>query len=142
MTPDELARACADAMWADDHASRGLGMSLDFVGPGRSRLSMPVTAAMVNGLGMCHGGFIFTLADSAMAFASNAYGDRALAQHISVTYVRPGRLGERLLATADERVRSGRTGIYDVRVTGADGGVVAEMRGHTRLSGGKFFPEV
>ncbi len=142
MTPDALARACADSMWADDHASRGLGMSLDFVAPGRSRLSMTVGQAMVNGLGMCHGGFIFTLADSAMAFASNAYGDRALAQHIAVTYVRPGRLGERLVAEAEERVRSGRTGMYDVRVTGDDGSVVAEMRGHTRLAGGKFFPEV
>ena len=141
MTPDELARACADAMWADDHASRGLGMEIELVGPGRSRLSMPVTEAMVNGLGMCHGGFIFTLADSAMAFASNAYGEHAVAQHVAVTYVRPGRLGERLVAAAEERLRSGRSGMYDVRVTGADGAVVAEMRGHTRLSGGKFFPE-
>lgn len=142
MTPDELARACADAMWAEDHASRGLGMSLDFVVPGRSRMSMTVTQAMVNGFGICHGGFILTLADSAMAFASNAHGDRAVAQHIAVTYIRPGRLGERLVAEAEERVRSGRTGLYDVRVTGDEGSVVAEMRGHTRLSGGRFFPEV
>ena len=142
MTADELARACADAMWADDHASRGLGMTIAFVAPGRSRLSMTVTRAMVNGLGLCHGGFIFTLADSAMAFASNAYGAHAVAQHASVTYLRPGRLGERLVADAEERVRSGRTGMYDVRVIGDDGSVVAEMRGHTRLTGGKFFPEV
>lgn len=142
MTADELARACADAMWADDHASRGLGMTIAFVAPGRSRLSMTVTEAMVNGLGLCHGGFIFTLADSAMAFASNAYGAHAVAQHASVTYLRPGRLGERLVADAEERVRSGRTGMYDVRVIGDDGSVVAEMRGHTRLTGGKFFPEV
>jgi acyl-CoA thioesterase len=141
MTPDELARACADAMWADDHASRGLGMDIAFVAPGRSRLSMPVTEALVNGLGLCHGGFIFTLADSAMAFASNAYGEHAVAQHVAITYVRPGRLGETLRAEAEERVRSGRTGIYDVSVTGADGSVVAEMRGHTRLTGGQFFPE-
>ena len=140
MTPDELARACADAMWADDHASRGLGMEIELVAPGRSRLTMPVTEAMVNGLGLCHGGFIFTLADSAMAFASNAYGDHAVAQHATVTYVRPGRLGERLVATAEERGRSGRSGMYDVRVIGADGTVVAEMRGHTRLTGGRFFP--
>ena len=141
MTPDALARACADAMWAEDHASRGLGMALEFVAPGRSRLSMTVAQSMVNGLGMCHGGFILTLADSAMAFASNAHGDKALAQHIAVTYVRPARLGEILVAAAEERLRSGRTGMYDVRVTGDDGSVVAEMRGHTRLSGGKFFPE-
>lgn len=141
MSSDDLARACADAMWADDRASRGLGMSLDFVAPGRSRLSMTVTQAMVNGLGICHGGFIFTLADSAMAFASNAHGDHAVAQHAAVTYIRPGRLGETLTATAEERVRSGRSGLYDVSVTGADGTIVAEMRGHTRLTGGKFFPE-
>ena len=141
MTPEELAHACAEAMWAEDNASRGLGMTLDFVAPGQARLSMPVTAAMTNGLGLCHGGFIFTLADSAMAFASNGYNERAVAQHVAVTYVRPGRLGETLVAEAEERLRAGRTGLYDVRVTGSDGSVVAEMRGHTRLSGGKFFPE-
>ena len=85
MTPDELAQACADAMWAEDHASRGLGMTLEYIAPGRSRLSMVVAQSMVNGLGVCHGGFILTLADSAMAFASNAHGDKALAQHIAVT---------------------------------------------------------
>ncbi|MEI7713467.1 MAG: hydroxyphenylacetyl-CoA thioesterase PaaI [Rhodospirillales bacterium] len=141
MTPDELAQACADAMWAEDHASRGLGMTLEYIAPGRSRLSMVVAQSMVNGLGVCHGGFILTLADSAMAFASNAHGDKALAQHIAVTYVRPARLGENLVAEAEERLRTGRTGMYDVRVTGDDGSAVAEMRGHTRLSGGKFFPE-
>ena len=133
MTPDEKARTCADAMWADDHASRGLGMVLEAVAPGRSRLSMPVAQTMVNGLGMCHGGFIFTLADSAMAFASNAYGDSAVAQHAAVTYVRPARLGEVLVAEAEERMRSGRSGMYDVRVTGTDGTVVAEFRGHSRV---------
>jgi len=133
MTPDEQARASADAMWADDHASRGLGMVLESIAPGRSRLSMSVTQPMVNGLGMCHGGFIFTLADSAMAFASNACGDSAVAQHAAVTYVRPARLGEVLVADAEERMRSGRSGMYDVRVTGSDGTVVAEFRGHTRV---------
>jgi acyl-CoA thioesterase len=141
VNPDELARACADAMWADDRASRGLGMSIDAVTPGTARLSMTVAESMVNGLGMSHGGFILTLADSAMAFASNSHGAHAVAQHIAVTYVRPGRLGERLVATAEERLRSDRSGMYDVRVTGDDGTVVAEMRGHTRLTGGKFFPE-
>jgi acyl-CoA thioesterase len=136
-----LARACADAMWAEDRASRQLGMRLEDVAPGRCRMAMTVRDDMVNGHGVCHGGFIYALADSAMAFASNAYGERALAQHNSITYVRPGRLGETLLAEATERVRSGRTGLYDVRVTGDDGGVVAEFRGQTRLSGGKFFPD-
>ena len=77
-----------------------------------------------------------------MAFASNAHGERAVAHHNSITYIRPGRLGETLLAEAEERSRSGRSGIYDVRVTGSsDGTVVAEFRGHTRLIGGRFFSE-
>jgi acyl-CoA thioesterase len=140
MTDAELlARRCAEAMWAEDRASPGLGMRLDDIGPGRARMSLTVQETMVNGHGICHGGFIFALADSAMAFAANSHGDRAVAQHNSITYVRPGRLGERLVAEATERVREGRSGIYDVRVTSSDGGVVAEFRGHTRLSGGKFF---
>ena len=129
-------------MWAGDAASQGLGMTIEQVAPGAARLSMPVRADMLNGLGVCHGGFIFSLADSAMAFASNAYGDHALAQHASVTFIRPGKAGETLTATAEERSRKGRSGLYDVRVTGSsDGSAVAEFRGHIRLSGGRFFPE-
>ncbi len=105
-------------------------------------MSMPVRPEMVNGHGLCHGGFIFALANSAMAFAANSHGERAVAQHNSITYVRPGRAGETLVAEAEERSRAGRSGIYDVRVTGSsDGSVVAEFRGHTRLSGGRFFTD-
>jgi acyl-CoA thioesterase len=137
---DALARRCADVMWDDDVASRDLGMTLDHVAAGQARMSMRVRSEMVNGHGLCHGGFIFALADSAMAFAANAHGERAVAHHASITYVRPGRLGETLVATAEERSRAGRSGIYDVRVTGSsDGMLVAEFRGHTRLSGGRFF---
>jgi acyl-CoA thioesterase len=97
---------------------------------------------MVNGHGLCHGGFIFALADSAMAFTASSYGERAVAHHNSITYLRPGRSGETLTATVEERSRSARSGIYDVRVTGSsDGSVVAEFRGHTRLSGGRFFTD-
>jgi acyl-CoA thioesterase len=141
MSPDEVARACADIMWADDRATRRLGMTLLSVGPGRAEMSMPVTDDMVNGHGLCHGGFIFTLADSAFAFACNSYNVRCVAQHNSITYVRPGRLHETLTATAGERSRSGRSGIYDVRVTGSDGSVVAEFRGHSRTIGGCFLAE-
>ncbi len=136
-----LARACADAMWADDNATKGLGMRLDHVAPGQARLSIEVTAAMVNGHGICHGGFIFTLADSAMAFAANSHGEHAVAQNCSIMFLRPGRLGETLTAEAVERTRAGRSGLYDVRVSGADGDVVAEFRGHTRTTGGRFFAE-
>ena len=142
MTPDELARACADAMWGDDPASRSLGMALDHVGPGVSRLSMAVREDMVNGHGMCHGGFIFTLADSAFAFACNTYNERVVAQHCAVTYIRPARLGRRLTASAQERSRAGRSGIYDVTVTSDDGTVIAEFRGNSRGLGSKFFEDL
>lgn len=138
---DRLATACAEAMWAQDHASRGLGMQLVRVGPGEAVLTMRITEAMVNGHGIGHGGFIFTLADSAFAFACNSHGYHAVAQHCSITYLRPGRTGEMLRAEATERVRTGRTGITDVRVLGEDGTVVAELRGQSRTTGGRFFPQ-
>jgi acyl-CoA thioesterase len=137
--PDAIARACAEAMWAQDRASPGLGMRLESVGPGRAVLSMTVAETMVNGHGICHGGFIFTLADSAFAFACNSHGDRAVAQHCAISFLRPGRRGEVLRAEAVERIRTGRSGITDVRVTGDDGTVVAELRGNSRLTGGRFF---
>ncbi len=132
MNPGELARACAEAMWAEDRASRGLGMTLDHAGPGEAVLSMRVRDDMTNGHGSCHGGFIFALADSAFAFACNAHNQRAVAQHCAVTFLRPGMRGEVLTARAVERVREGRSGIYDVTVTDAEGQVVAEFRGHSR----------
>lgn len=119
-------------MWQADRASRGLGMRLDSAAPGHARLSMLVTETMTNGLGLCHGGLIFSLADSAMAFASNQHGESAVAQHAAISFLRPARLGEMLIAAATERAQAGRSGIYDVRVSTADGAVVAEFRGHTR----------
>ncbi len=113
---NDLVRARAEAMWAADRASSGLGMRLDEVAPGRARLSMTVAEAMANGHGICHGGFIFALADSAMAFAANPRGEAAVAQHASITFVRPARVGEMLVAEAEERMHAGRSGMYDVRV--------------------------
>ena len=139
MTPEALARAVGERMWEDDRASRELGMRLDAIAPGRATLGMIVTERMVNGLGICHGGFIFSLADSAMAFASNSHGERAVAQHGAITYLRPARLHDTLRAEATERARAKRSAMYDVRITGPDG-VVAEFRGHTRGLGDRFFP--
>jgi len=93
---------------------------------------MTVTEAMTNGHGICHGGFIFTLADSAMAFAANPRGEPAVAQHAQITFVRPSHVGETLVADCEERMHAGRSGMYDVRVTTAAGELVAEFRGHTR----------
>jgi acyl-CoA thioesterase len=131
-----LAQRCAEAMWASDNASRALGMELMDVRPGRAAVSMTVTDRMVNGHGLCHGGYIFTLADSAFAFACNTYNQRTVAHHCSVTFIRPSRLGDRLLATAVERTRTDRNGIYDITVAAGDGSTVAEFRGHSRTIDG------
>jgi acyl-CoA thioesterase len=135
-----MARACADAMWADDVASRGLGMALLEVAPGQATLAMTVTAPMVNGHNICHGGFIFTLADSAFAFACNTYNERTVAQHCDITFVNPAKLGDQLVARAVERTRAGRSGIYDITVTRDEGFVIAEFRGLSRTIGGELVP--
>jgi acyl-CoA thioesterase len=134
---DAVARASADAMWANDPASAGLGMHLLDVGPGYALMSMEVTPQMTNGHDTAHGGFIFALADSAFAFACNSHGDKAVAQHCTVTYIRPGKRGDRLVASAHEVSRTGRSGIYDVQVS-ADDEVIAEFRGHSRTVGGRW----
>jgi acyl-CoA thioesterase len=131
------ARLAAETMWAGDNASRGLGMEIVDVGPGRATLAMTVTAAMTNGHDTAHGGFIFALADSAFAFACNAYGEVTVAAHCSITFIRPGRRGDRLVAEAREVSRAGRSGIYDVTVS-AGGVTIAEFRGHSRTVGGSF----
>lgn len=140
MTPQELAEASARAMWNDDSASQRLNMRLDHIAPGAATLSMEITDAMSNGHGNCHGGYIFTLADSAFAFACNSYNQITVAQHCSVTYLIPGRIGDRLTATATEVSRRGRSGIYDIRVTNQNGEHVAEFRGHSRTVKGTHLP--
>ena len=92
---------------------------------------MTITPQMVNGHGTCHGGYIFTLADSAFAFACNGYNQRTVAQHTSLTFIRPGKQGDRLTATAEEQARGGRTGVYDITLTNQDGRKVALFRGRS-----------
>jgi acyl-CoA thioesterase len=138
-SPDEIARACADAMWAEDDASKGLGMEIVEVKAGQATLAMTVQPHMVNGQRIAHGGFIFTLADSAFAFACNSHNERVVAAQGNITFIRPGKLGDRLVATAREISRTGRSGIYDVRVTAGDT-VIAEFRGHSRSIGGAWLP--
>jgi acyl-CoA thioesterase len=139
LSPDDLARACADAMWREDDASRGLGMEILEIKAGRATLAMTVRPNMVNGQGIAHGGFIFTLADSAFAFACNSHNERVVAAQGNITFIRPGKTGDRLVATAQEISRSGRSGIYDVRVT-VDDVVIAEFRGHSRVVAGEWIP--
>ncbi|MBM1221703.1 hydroxyphenylacetyl-CoA thioesterase PaaI [Ponticoccus sp. SC2-23] len=132
MTPEDTARACAQAMWADDRASQALGMEMTHIAPGTATLTMTVTEPMTNGHGTCHGGYLFTLADSAFAFACNSHGPRVVAQGASISFLAPGQLGDRLTATAREVHRAGRSGLYDVTVTREDGTVIAEFRGQSR----------
>jgi acyl-CoA thioesterase len=139
LSPDDLARACADAMWKEDDASKGLGMEILQIRAGEAVLAMTIKPHMVNGHGIAHGGFIFTLADSAFAFACNSHNERAVAAQGNISFIRPGKLGDRLVATARELSRTGRSGIYDIRVT-VDGTAIAELRGHSRTVGGAWVP--
>jgi acyl-CoA thioesterase len=133
---DDLARRSAAAMYADDHAARHLGIHIDTVTSGRATLSMVVTETMVNGHGLCHGGYIFTLADTAFAYACNSYGQRTVAQHAEITFVAPGQRGMRLIAMASERHRASRSGIYDITVRNDLGDTIAEFRGLSRTIAG------
>ncbi|WP_417668803.1 hydroxyphenylacetyl-CoA thioesterase PaaI [Roseibium sp.] len=140
LTPKELAKASAKAMWSTDNASQHLGMSIDHVAPGEATLSMTITDVMTNGLGTCHGGYVFTLADSAFAFACNSYNQQAVAQHVSITYIAPAHKGDTLIATAREVSRRGRGGIYDIHITNQNGEQLAEFRGHSRTIKGTHLP--
>jgi acyl-CoA thioesterase len=139
LSSDDLARACAEAMWKEDDASQGLGMEIVEVRSGQATLAMTVTPHMVNGQRIAHGGFIFLLADSAFAFACNSHNARAVAAQCDISFIKPGKLGDRLVAVAREISRSGRSGIYDVRITVGDI-VIAEFRGHSRTIGGTWLP--
>jgi acyl-CoA thioesterase len=135
-TPDDIARASADRMWAADTASQELGMRLLEVRAGYARLSMIIEPRMVQGHGSAHGGLIFTLADSTFAFACNSYGPTTVAAHCDIAFLRPSVVGDELVAEAVERERYGRNGIYDVTVRRAtDGVVIAEFRGKSRTLG-------
>jgi len=139
LSPGDLARACADAMWKEDNASQGLGIEIVEIGPGAAVLTMTIQPHMVNGHGIAHGGFIFTLADSAFAFACNSHNGRTVAAQCHISFIQPGMLGDRLVATAREISRTGRSGIYDVRVA-VGGTAIAELRGHSRTIGGAWVP--
>jgi acyl-CoA thioesterase len=139
LTAEEVARQSAEAMWARDGASKWLGMTLDAVGPGTAAGSMTVQKHHTNGHDICHGGYIFTLADSAFAFACNSYNRIVVAQHNSITFIAPGKLGDRLMAVCREVARYGRSGIYDVKVTNQEGTLIAEFRGVSRTIEGRHF---
>jgi len=124
-----LAAQAALAMWNDDNASQALGMQLSRVEPGEARMQMPVRKDMTNGLGMCHGGFIFLLADSTFAFACNSHNQRAVAASAEIHFLAAAQLDDMLTATGKELHRAGRSGVYDVRVTDQNDKLIAVFRG-------------
>lgn len=128
---EELARRCATAMWDDDPASQLMGMEIVEVRPGWALMRMGVRESMANGHAIGHGGFTFTLADSAFAFAANTYNRRTVAVSADICFVAPVRVGDVLEAEAVEVYREGREGMYDVTVR-VEGNVVAEYRGRAR----------
>ncbi|MEM9580716.1 MAG: hydroxyphenylacetyl-CoA thioesterase PaaI [Pseudomonadota bacterium] len=141
MTPKDRAERSAAAMWASDRASPWAGMSAPDVDEGRAQMALQVQEHHCNGHGICHGGVIFMLADSAFAFACNSRNQATVAQHNTISFIAPGRLGDVLTADAREISLTGRSGITDVRVTNQDGAVIAEFRGASRAIKGQNFDE-
>jgi len=129
MNRQALAERIAAVIEREDRASRLLGMKLLEVGPGRARLSMRVSGEMVNGQKVCHGGLIFSLADSSFGYACNTHNQRALAASCSIDFLAPAQLGDELTAHAQETAHAGRTRLYDVRVTNQAGELIALFRG-------------
>ena len=135
-TAEQLAERVAATMFANDRASQGLGMRIAAVSPGRAELTMTVRDDMLNGHAICHGGFIFTLADSTLAFACNSYNRNTVAQGCSIEYLAPAHAGDVLHAIGVERSRGGRTGVYDIEVRNQNGRTVALFRGKSyRIDG-------
>jgi len=131
-----LADRVAAAMFARDAASQAMGMTIADIGPGRAELRMTVREDMLNGHAICHGGFIFSLADSAFAFACNSYNLTTVASGCAIDFIAPAREGDVLSARARERSASGRTGVYDIEVTNQRGETIAFFRGKSyRIKG-------
>lgn len=131
----------ANHMMENDEASRHFGIEIESINEGGCTMTMTVQKWMVNGHGTCHGGVIFTLADSAFAFACNAHNNRVVAQMASITFLSPAKKGDQLTAKAQEVTLAGRSGIYDISVTDEAGTRIAEFRGHSRQISGTHLPE-
>lgn len=134
MNDTDMARKCRDTMWRDDFATQDMGMTIEVDRQGEAWAQFEVRKNMVNGHDLCHGGYIFALADSAFAFACNTYNRVTVASAATIEFVRPAKLGDRLTATATEAHRGGRTGIYDVAVTNQDDELVAIFRGRSHAT--------
>lgn len=141
MTPQERADKASQTMWANDRASPWVGMELGKVVEGGATMALRVQGHHCNGHDICHGGVIFTLADSCFAFACNSRNQNTVAQNNMITFIAPGQLGDVLTASACEVSLTGRSGVYDVSVVNQDGTLIAEMRGLSRAIKGQLFDE-
>ncbi|MGZ8288108.1 MAG: hydroxyphenylacetyl-CoA thioesterase PaaI [Telluria sp.] len=132
-----LAELAGKAMYDRDETSQALGMKLDEIRPGYARMSMPVRSDMLNGHKTCHGGYIFMLADSAFAFACNSHNQNTVGAGCTIDYIAPGREGDVLSAEALEQALTGKTGVYDIKVSNQEGRLVALFRGKSHRIGGQ-----
>ena len=135
------AERAAEALWRGDAASKQLGMKVESCAPGRATVTMRVRPDMVNGHGICHGGLVFALADSAFAFACNSYGDNTVAAGAAIEFLKPAREGDLLRADAAEHWRAGRSGIYEIEVHNQRGELVALFRGRSHRIDGRLFDD-
>jgi acyl-CoA thioesterase len=136
-TPQQTAETVRDHMIANDRASRLLGIEVTAIAPGRATTTMTVRDDMLNGHDVCHGGMIATLADTAFAFACNAYDEVTVAAGFSIDLMAPGHVGDRLTASAIEVAKGGRTGLYDITVTNQRDEPIAVFRGRSYTIKGK-----
>jgi acyl-CoA thioesterase len=135
MSDGKVTNRCAEAMYANDDASRMLGISVEVEEAGRATARMTVREDMLNGFDVCHGGLIFALADTAFAFACNGYDDLTYAAQADIEFVRPATKGDALVAVAREDYRGRKTGFYTVEVTNQDDQLVAMFRGRSASKG-------
>jgi acyl-CoA thioesterase len=142
LSPQACAEQVRALMYADDKAAQHLGLVVASMGPGHARLRMLVQDFMTNGHHICHGGYIFLLADAAFAYSCNSYNQRTVAAGAMIDFIAAAQLGEELLAEAKEVSRGRRSGVYDVRVTGADNRLIAVFRGRSATIKGEFFSTV
>jgi acyl-CoA thioesterase len=137
MTPQQTADLVREGMFANDRASKSLGIQILSVTPGRAVLTMTVREDMLNGHDICHGGLIAVLADSAFAYACNSYNEWTVASGFSIDLMAPSHLGDELTATCHEVSKTGRTGLYDTEVSNQHGKRVAVFRGRSHTIRGK-----
>lgn len=140
--PHALAMAVARTMWTRDHAAQALGITIESAGPGQASLLMQVRQDMLNGHDICHGGMIFSLADTAFAYACNAYNRTTVASACHIDFLAPARQADTLRAIATERSRSGRTGVYDIAVETVDGKSIALFRGKSHQIAGEIIADL